>query len=182
MPDEEPFSSDSADYDAIEAAVVETERGRWFLKEYARRNRNADSLLILEALDHLNRLMKERSRSRAGAREDGLGSPGAGVVLRDAAAVLHDAIGRIRDRRNALRVLAHREQAPNGSDGPALRTAGAEALGTIDDILQTLRGLEARITAMMAVGEPSGDLRAAEIARLKDEMMRDAMPSVPYLM
>ncbi len=61
MPDEAPFPGDSDDYDAIEAAVMETERGRWFLKEYARRNRNADSLLILEALDHLNRLMKDRA-------------------------------------------------------------------------------------------------------------------------
>ena len=30
-----------ADYEAIAAAVMETVRGRWFLGEYARRNRNA---------------------------------------------------------------------------------------------------------------------------------------------
>jgi hypothetical protein len=179
MPDEEPFSSDSADYDAIEAAVVETERGRWFLKEYARRNRNADSLLILEALDHLNRLMKDRARSRAGTGRDDVPTPpgpgGAGLVLRDAAAALRDAIGRIRDRREALQVEARGDHSSNGTGGP-------EPLRTIDGILETLRGLEARMTALLAAGEPSGDIRAAEIARLKDEMMRDAMPSVPYLM
>jgi hypothetical protein len=194
MPDEAPFPGDSDDYDAIEAAVVETERGRWFLKEYARRNRNADSLLILEALDHLNRLMKDRAvkarESRSG--DDTVGRPGiagAGLVLRDAAAGLHHAIGRIEHRRDAWQVLAQervltRENgSPNGADGTALRAAGTEALGAIDDILQTLRRLETRITTMMAAGEqPAGDIRAAEIARLKDEMMRDAMPSVPYLM
>jgi hypothetical protein len=183
MPDEEAFSTDTAEYDAIEAAVMETERGRWFLKEFARRNRNADSLLILEALDHLNRLMKERARSRNGERRDeplvrpGIG--GAGLVLRDAAIGLREAIGSIQDRRDALQARTREERASNGSTP---RASGAETLGPIDDILQTLRALEARITAMMAAGEPSGDVRAAEIARLKDEMMRDAMPSVPYLM
>src|SRR5215467_709968 len=42
-----------ADYDAIEAAVVETMRGRWFLAEYARRNRQADTTMLLAALDRI---------------------------------------------------------------------------------------------------------------------------------
>ena len=42
-----------AEYEAIEAAVMETARGRWFLKEYARRNRNADTQAVLEALYRL---------------------------------------------------------------------------------------------------------------------------------
>jgi hypothetical protein len=41
------------EYEAIEAAVMETERGRWFLKEYFRRNRNADTNLLLEAITRL---------------------------------------------------------------------------------------------------------------------------------
>jgi chemotaxis protein CheZ len=42
-----------ADYEAIAAAVMETERGRWFLKEYARRNRNSDTQTVLNALERL---------------------------------------------------------------------------------------------------------------------------------
>ncbi|HEV2560100.1 MAG TPA: hypothetical protein VGU45_15875 [Microvirga sp.] len=42
-----------ADYDVIELAVMETERGRWFLREYARRNRNADTDVLLEAIRRL---------------------------------------------------------------------------------------------------------------------------------
>ena len=41
------------DYDAIEAAVMETVRGRWFLAEYARRNRHAETERILEVLDRI---------------------------------------------------------------------------------------------------------------------------------
>src|SRR5436305_13646520 len=39
-----------ADYDAISAAFMETARGRWFLGEYARRNRNADTRMVLDAV------------------------------------------------------------------------------------------------------------------------------------
>ena len=42
-----------ADYDAIEFAVMETDRGRWFLKEYTRRNRNADTQVLLDAIGRL---------------------------------------------------------------------------------------------------------------------------------
>ncbi len=39
-----------ADYDAISDAFMETSRGRWFLSEYAKRNRNADTRMVLEAV------------------------------------------------------------------------------------------------------------------------------------
>ena len=42
-----------ADYEAIEGAVMETARGRWFLAEYARRNRSADTTMLLKALDRI---------------------------------------------------------------------------------------------------------------------------------
>ncbi|WP_321332806.1 protein phosphatase CheZ [Breoghania sp.] len=46
------------DYEAIESAVMETTRGRWFLSEYARRNRNADTEVLLSAIGQLEGLMK----------------------------------------------------------------------------------------------------------------------------
>src|SRR5271154_5984291 len=39
-----------ADYDAIQEAFMETSRGRWFLGEYAKRNRNADTKMVLDAV------------------------------------------------------------------------------------------------------------------------------------
>src|SRR3954452_20629076 len=38
------------DYDAIREAFMETARGRWFLGEYAKRNRNADTSMVLDAV------------------------------------------------------------------------------------------------------------------------------------
>jgi hypothetical protein len=42
-----------ADFEAIHAAVMATERGRWFLHEYARRNRQTDTAAVLAAIDRL---------------------------------------------------------------------------------------------------------------------------------
>src|SRR5437588_3510122 len=52
-------SPGEADYEAICAAVFATERGRWFLSEYARRNRQADTADLVVAI--------ERIASRSGA-------------------------------------------------------------------------------------------------------------------
>jgi chemotaxis regulatin CheY-phosphate phosphatase CheZ len=46
---------DDQDYVAIEAAVMETDRGRWFLAEYARRNRHAETEGLLESLGRIER-------------------------------------------------------------------------------------------------------------------------------
>lgn len=43
------------DYDAIEQAVRETPRGRWFLEEFARRHRVADTTQVLDAIERLAR-------------------------------------------------------------------------------------------------------------------------------
>src|ERR1700741_2335252 len=47
-----------ADYEAVYAAVVATSRGRWFLGEYARRNRNADSRLLLDAIERIEAVIR----------------------------------------------------------------------------------------------------------------------------
>jgi len=53
-----PAPLSDADYEAIEGAVMETARGRWFLAEYARRNRNADTNMLLKALDRIESAMR----------------------------------------------------------------------------------------------------------------------------
>lgn len=45
------------DYVAIEAAVMETARGRWFMAEFAKRNRQADTLQLLGALNRIERVV-----------------------------------------------------------------------------------------------------------------------------
>ena len=43
----------ASDYDAIFVALMQSERGRWFLQEYARRNRSADTKLLLSAIERI---------------------------------------------------------------------------------------------------------------------------------
>jgi len=42
-----------SDYEAIYDAMMETSRGRWFLNEYADRNRSADTVMLLDAIAKL---------------------------------------------------------------------------------------------------------------------------------
>jgi hypothetical protein len=64
-----------SEYDLIEAAVMETERGRRFLREHARRSRGADRQALLEAIHRLeqavagDRVIQDVERLRAQLRE-----------------------------------------------------------------------------------------------------------------
>lgn len=54
-----------SDYEAIEAAVMETEKGRWFLFEYSRRHRSADTDLVMGAIGRLEVMLKRERRPDA---------------------------------------------------------------------------------------------------------------------
>jgi len=56
-----PALLSEAEYNAIEAAVFETARGRWFLAEYARRNRHADTTMLIAALDRIEGALRGES-------------------------------------------------------------------------------------------------------------------------
>src|SRR5262252_1373044 len=51
-----------ADYDAIRDAFLETSRGRWFLGEYAKRNRNADTSMVLDAVARIEQALAAQQR------------------------------------------------------------------------------------------------------------------------
>ncbi len=87
-----PLPSTEADYDAICAAVMETVRGRWFLAEYAKRNRHADTATIVAAVE----------RIEAGLRESPAVAPSEDV--RSAVTEMADAIARTRAELAAIRV------------------------------------------------------------------------------
>jgi hypothetical protein len=54
-----------ADYDAIREAFMETSRGRWFLGEYAKRNRNADTSMVLDAVARIEEALAAQQRQQA---------------------------------------------------------------------------------------------------------------------
>jgi len=51
-----------ADYDAIREAFMETSRGRWFLGEYAKRNRNADTTMVLNAVARIEETLAAQKK------------------------------------------------------------------------------------------------------------------------
>lgn len=86
-----PAPISRADFDSIEAAVMETERGRWFLAEYARRNRHSDTERVLGAIEKLHsNLQRQRTEARLERMRLEL------VEMARAIAITHVEIGRIR--------------------------------------------------------------------------------------
>ncbi|MGY3494847.1 hypothetical protein [Bradyrhizobium sp. USDA 4502] len=58
------------DYAAISAAFMETSRGRWFLGEYAKRNRNADTRMVLDAVARIEESLSAQRQAAAAAIRD----------------------------------------------------------------------------------------------------------------
>lgn len=63
-----PPALSTQDFQSIHDAVMETARGRWFLAEYARRERAADTRQVLAAIDKLQATMAARAEAPEAAR------------------------------------------------------------------------------------------------------------------
>jgi hypothetical protein len=59
------FESPKYNYEAIEAAVRETERGRWFLTEHDRRSRSSEIRSVLDAIGKFESLIRAVPESQA---------------------------------------------------------------------------------------------------------------------
>jgi hypothetical protein len=55
------------DYAAIHEAFMETSRGRWFLGEYAKRNRNSDTRMVLDAVARIEQSLAAQKQAAAEA-------------------------------------------------------------------------------------------------------------------
>src|SRR5438477_9580946 len=92
------------DYAAIAEAFMETSRGRWFLTEYAKRNRNADTRMVLDAEARIEQNLaaqREETLEREASlqRDDGLSAQQAAEAVAAAAAAqerLTEALAAIR--------------------------------------------------------------------------------------
>ena len=61
MMTEARFVASASYYEELEAAVLQTPRGRWFLREFAARNRQADTLVTLKSIDRLLNAVKHEA-------------------------------------------------------------------------------------------------------------------------
>jgi hypothetical protein len=68
-------------YELIESAVMESARGRWFLAEYARRNRAADTSMLLDALKRLENIT---AANGAGTERPAVDVAGLAATIRSA--------------------------------------------------------------------------------------------------
>jgi chemotaxis regulatin CheY-phosphate phosphatase CheZ len=111
-----------ADYDAISAAVMATDRGRWFLAEYARRNRHADTAEVLAAIEHL----AATARPVALADRNSAGDAGAAIDrLRAELADMANAIARAKSEIASIR--------PDAAQGGRI----LEATEQLDSVMRT---------------------------------------------
>src|SRR3978361_578756 len=60
------------DYAAIREAFMETSRGRWFLTEYAKRNRNADTRMVLDAVARIEQSLVAQKEETLSAQKASL--------------------------------------------------------------------------------------------------------------
>lgn len=183
-----------ADYDAIEAAVLETARGRWFMAEYARRNRQADTLQLLSAIGRIERVVGLGVQETS--RDSGLIE--AAALIGDLRADLERISGRTQERSSGL--AAQIERAAGAILGATesiqevgwnLRESGADsglcdrldrhaaeacqAVGLVDGLVQRIDKIADTIamldSSLRAFGEVARDpsphyLTATELAGL----------------
>src|SRR6476659_4425219 len=79
------------DYAAIAEAFMETSRGRWFLTEYAKRNRNTDTRMVLDAVARIEQSLaaqreEDLEREASLQRDEGLSAQQAAEAVAAAAA------------------------------------------------------------------------------------------------
>jgi hypothetical protein len=78
-----PVQPSEEDYAAISEAFMETSRGRWFLAEFAKRNRNADTRLVLDAVARLEESLAAQKQATA---------PDPGPVIAEAIAAIRSVV------------------------------------------------------------------------------------------
>jgi hypothetical protein len=166
------------DYAAIAEAFMETSRGRWFLTEYAKRNRNADTRMVLDAVARIEQNLatqreEELERQASLDREEGLSAQQAHDAVTAAAAAQE----RLTEALSAIRAMVEvtEESAVEALDSLALEKRlapvrkGARVLREIAWRLREI-GNDGRICdlidSQVTVIEKSTDQFSSEEARL----------------
>ncbi|WP_234679512.1 hypothetical protein [Bradyrhizobium monzae] len=144
------------DYDAIREAFMETARGRWFLGEYAKRNRNADTRMVLDAVAKIEETLAAQRQSVV---EDRL--PEALVAIRRAVEDAESAAGKTFDPAALEASLAPIPRGVRIIKEISWRWREIGADGRICDLIDSqLASIEAACTQISTI-DPRGDLKAA---------------------
>ena len=157
-------SPTDADFEAIREAFLETARGRWFLDEYTKRNRNADTAMVLEAVARIERTLAAQKEEQK-PQEEPVAQP---------SNELPEAMAAVR----AI-VAATRESISAALDGQALADALApsrKCARVIREIAWGLResGADGRICSLLEsqVDAINAACDHAAAAGLRDDVLR----------
>ncbi|MDA9431494.1 hypothetical protein [Bradyrhizobium sp. CCBAU 51627] len=144
------------DYDAIREAFMETARGRWFLGEYAKRNRNADTRMVLDAVAKIEETL---AAQRQPVVEDRL--PEALVAIRRAVEDAESAASRAFDPAAIAAGLAPVTRGVRIIKEISWRWREIGADGRICDLIDSqLASIEAACAQASTI-DPRADLKAA---------------------
>jgi hypothetical protein len=129
------------DYAAISEAFMETSRGRWFLTEYAKRNRNADTRMVLDAVARIEQSLAAQKEESQVAQRDSLAAQLA--AQRDALSAQQQAMDAAAAKSTASAAAAvaaameaadHRLKATLAAIRTAVETAQASATEALDGL------------------------------------------------
>jgi len=146
------------DYDAISEAFMETSRGRWFLGEYAKRNRNADTRMVLDAVERIEQSLAAQKQPE----------PAAGNELAEAIeaikAALHEARATATSAIDSLALEEHLAPVRKGARvireiSWRWREIGADS--RICDLIDSQVGAIEASCGQLATVDPQGALSAA---------------------
>jgi hypothetical protein len=166
-----PPATADTDYDAICAAVAATARGRWFLDEYAKRNRHSDTTQVLTAIARME----------------------AAVVGDRAQQASHQAHQEVRiellemARTIAQTRAAVAESRPDPSQHPAAETTGesadvAAAAERLRQIAWTMRACGIDLPASDQIGQIADTILSADALRnLGDQRAHKLTEALHYL-
>jgi hypothetical protein len=136
------------DYEVLEAAVLESSRGRWFLEEYSRRRGSADTRVLLDAINRLESLISARPAGPVASAAD----------RSDLISLMH-AIRKTRAEMAAVR----NHLLPDGGaieDSPAIYGKLAEtAKAAADHLMGRTESLQ-QTTASLKAADPSNPFAA----------------------
>src|SRR5262249_13352977 len=166
------------DYDAIREAFMETARGRWFLDEYAKRNRNADTRMVLDAVARIEQTVAAQKQPPPPVVVDRL--PAALLSIRNAVARAEGAAATAFDGQQLEQNLAPIRKGMRIIKEISWRGREIGADGRICDLIDSQVAAIDTACNQIAETDPRVSLRSAfEIIRSEIEAFRDGGEAAP---
>lgn len=153
---DQTMSEADIEYEAIEEAIMQNPRGRWFLTEYARRNRAADTDKLLEAIDRLyNAALETREHVAEMHGENAVAKPDLDLdILWTRLQEMRDTIDTA--RRDMAEIKPRETEHFASAEEDAAAVASASERATLD-ILAAVERLQ-DIADTLRAGNADGDL------------------------